>query len=67
MDPLNIISDANRRLGQLADSYTAVLRALTICEKHHSEEGKKTCQLRSQTGWGCLLSFLFLFPSGYLL
>ena len=48
--PLQLICSANRRLGQLADSYTIMLRALTICEKHHGEEGMRTCMLRSDVG-----------------
>ena len=50
VNPLGIISDAHCRLGNLADSYTVMLRAMTICEKHHGEEGLVTCQLRSRLG-----------------
>ena len=50
IDPLGVISEAHRRLGNLADSYTVMLRAMTICEKHHGEEGMATCNIRSNLG-----------------
>ena len=48
--PLTGIAQSYRFLGELSDSYTVVLRALTICEKHHGEEGMMTCELRSHMG-----------------
>ena len=48
--PLDVIGQATRRAGHLADSYTVMLRTLTVSEKHHGEEGLFTCQLRTQIG-----------------
>ena len=39
--PLQVICRANCRPGQLADFYTVMLRALTICEKHLGRRGKR--------------------------
>ena len=50
INPLFVLVQATRRLGQLDDSYTVMLRALTICEKYHGEEGMATCQMRSELG-----------------
>ena len=50
----------------MPDSYTVMLRAMTVCEKHHGEEGMATCQLRtklgallSRCGWEVSLSAIF--------
>ena len=66
VNPLSVISAGHRRLGNLADSYTVMLRTMTVCEKHHGEEGLATCQLRSKLGeslsrcgWEVSLSAIF--------
>ena len=43
--PLGLLSDVTCRAGQLADSYTIMLRTLNISEKHHGEDGLMTCLL----------------------
>ena len=50
LNPLDTISVSYRRIGNLADFYTVMLRAMTVCEKHHGEEGIPTCRLRSKLG-----------------
>ena len=50
LDPLDVLSYVTRGSGQLADSYTIMLRALNVSEKHHGEEGMATCRLRSKIG-----------------
>ena len=50
LDPLDVLSVVTRKAGQLADSYTIMLRTLNISEKHHGEEGMRTCLLRSKIG-----------------
>ena len=50
IDPLFLLVQTTLRRGQLDDPYTIMLRALTICEKHHGEEGLETCQMRAEVG-----------------
>ena len=50
LDPLHVLSFVTRSSGQLANSYTIMLRALNVSEKHHGEEGMRTCVLRSEIG-----------------
>ena len=50
LPPLDVLSFVTRGSGQLADSYTIMLRTLNISEKHHGEEGMTTCVLRTKIG-----------------
>ena len=50
LEPLSVIGHATREAGLLADSFTVMLRTLTISEKHHGEEGLVTCRHRTQIG-----------------
>ena len=50
LGPLEVLSYATCSAGQLADSYTIMLRTLNISEKHHGEEGMRTCHLRTKIG-----------------
>ena len=62
LPPLDVLSYVTRRSGQLADSYTIMLRTLNISEKHHGEEGMYTCHLRSKIGAFELLSIISILP-----
>ena len=62
LGPLDVLSAVTRRSGQLADSYTVMLRALNVSEKHHGEEGMMTCKLRSNIGALELLSIISIRP-----
>ena len=50
LEPLGIIGDALIRSGRLDDAYNVMIRSMTLCEKHHGEEGMKTCRLRTDMG-----------------
>ena len=50
LGPLGVIGHAAMQAGELGDSYTIMLRTLTISEKHFGEEGLVTCHYRSQIG-----------------
>ena len=50
LEPLSVIGQSTLHSGELADSYTVMLRTLTISEKHHGEEGLVTCRHRTQIG-----------------
>ena len=50
VEPLKIIAACFRASGHLADSYTVMMRTLTLCEKHHGEDGYDTCLLRTTMG-----------------
>ena len=48
--PLRVIGDALRRSGCLDDAYNVMMRSMSLCEKHHGEEGMVTCELRTDMG-----------------
>ena len=66
LEPLGLLSDVTRRAGQLADSYTIMLRTLNISEKHHGEEGMYTCRLRSTIGAFLTFTLFSAFLDGLL-
>ena len=48
--PLEVIGSALTCSGRLDDAYNVMMRSMTLCEKHHGEEGMETCRLRSNMG-----------------
>ena len=48
--PLRVIGGTLIRSGRLDDAYNVMMRSMTLCEKHHGEEGMETCQLRTDMG-----------------
>ena len=52
--PLRLLASSHRRAGRLDDAYTVMMRAMTLCEKHHGEEGLATCKMRTEMGEPCL-------------
>ena len=48
--PLRLLAISLQRAGHLNDAYTVMMRALTLCEEHHGEEGLETCELRTVMG-----------------
>ena len=54
LEPLRLLASSHRRAGRLDDAYTGMLRAMTLCEKHHGEEGLATCRMRASMGEPCL-------------
>ena len=48
--PLKLIGSALIRSGRLDDAYNVMIRSMTLCEKHHGEDGMKTCRLRTDMG-----------------
>ena len=48
--PLEVIGSALSRSGRLDDAYNVMMRSMTLCEKHHGEEGMMTCRLRTDMG-----------------
>ena len=54
LEPLRLLASSHRRAGRLDDAYTVMMRAMTLCEKHHGEEGLVTCKMRILMGEPCL-------------
>ena len=48
--PLEVIGDALFRSDHLDDAYSIMMRSILLCEKHHGEEGMRTCYLRTDIG-----------------
>ena len=48
--PLYVMGVSAIHSGELGDSYSIMLRTLTISVKHHGEEGLVTCKHRTQIG-----------------
>ena len=42
--PLELRAKALLRSGRLDDAYNVMMRSMTLCEKHHGEEGLMTCR-----------------------
>ena len=51
LPPLDVLSYVTRGSGQLADSYTAMLRAINVSEKHHGEEGMRCVPAAFDQRW----------------
>ena len=47
VEPLRTLAASLHRAGHLDNAYTVMMRALTLCEKHHGVEGLVTCRMRS--------------------
>ena len=54
LEPLRLLAFSHRRAGHFDDAYTVMMRAMTLCEKHHGEEGLVTCNMRALMGEPCL-------------
>ena len=50
LDPLRTLAASFERSGRLDDAYNVMMRAMVLSEKHHGEEGRVTCILRSTMG-----------------
>ena len=63
LEPLRLLADTFRRAGLLDDAYNVMMRAMTLSEKHHGEEGLVTCRLRTVMGELRHVSFPSLSPA----